>query len=141
MTISLHTIKKNKSTLKIRKRIGRGNASGTGTYAGKGLKGQNARAGVSGLKRMGMKQVLLRTPKKRGFKSLRPKAQVVNLVDLNKHFKNNDEINPRVLLEKGLIDKLDVKVKILGKGKLTVKGLKLTDVLMSETAKKQIEKK
>ena len=66
MALSLHTIKKPKANSKKRKRIGRGNASGHGTYAGKGQKGQNARSGVSGLKRKGMKQVLLRTPKKRG---------------------------------------------------------------------------
>jgi large subunit ribosomal protein L15 len=40
MTLSLHTIKPKKGTTKNRKRIGRGNASGTGTYSGKGQKGQ-----------------------------------------------------------------------------------------------------
>jgi large subunit ribosomal protein L15 len=66
MPLSIHTIKPAKGATKKRKRIGRGNAAGKGTYAGKGLKGQNSRSGVSNLKRLGMKQVLLRTPKKRG---------------------------------------------------------------------------
>jgi len=140
MTLSLHTIKKSKTAIKKRKRIGRGNASGTGTYSGKGLKGQKARSGVSDLKKLGMRQVLLRTPKKRGFTSLKAKAQIVNLSSLNKVFKENDDVNPKVLLEKGLIDNGSVKVKILGNGELKVGGLKFSDLLLSESAKAKIEK-
>lgn len=141
MTLSLNNIKANKGITKKRKRIGRGNAAGQGTYAGKGLKGQNCRSGVSGLKRLGMKQVLLRTPKKRGFKSHREKAQVVNLQDLNKHYKAKDTVSPKTLQEKGLIDTINKDVKILGKGELTVKDLKFEGVKMSETVKAQVEKK
>ena len=50
-----------------------------------------------------MKQVLLRTPKKRGFKSLALKDQVVNLSALNILFKDNEEINPKTLFEKNLV--------------------------------------
>jgi len=139
--LSLHTIKKSKSATKNRKRIGRGNASGTGTYAGKGLKGQKARSGVSDLKKLGMRQVLLRTPKKRGFTSLKTKAQIVSLSSLNKSFKENDVVNPKTLLKMGLIDNATDRVKILGNGELTVVGLKFTDVLISESAKSQVEKK
>ncbi|MCG2701107.1 50S ribosomal protein L15, partial [Candidatus Parcubacteria bacterium] len=45
MSLSLHTIKPAKGATKKRKRIGRGNASGTGTYSGRGLKGQKSRSG------------------------------------------------------------------------------------------------
>lgn len=138
MTISFHTIKKGKGVLKERKRVGRGNASGHGTYSCRGLKGQKARSGVSNLKRLGMKQVLLRTPKKKGFLSLKPKAQVVNLVDLNKHFKDSETVSPEILLKKGLIDSLTLQVKILGNGELRVKGLQFKGVKMSESVKKQI---
>ena len=141
MTLSLHTIKKAKGTEKKRKRIGRGNAAGQGTYAGKGLKGQNSRAGVSNLKRMGMKQVLLRTPKKRGFTSMKPKAQVVNLIDLNKYYKTKSVVSPQTLFKNGLIKSLKLKVKILGKGELKVRGLQFKGVMMSENVKKQIGKK
>jgi len=135
MTISLHTIKPGAGSGKTRKRIGRGNASGTGTYSGKGLKGQKARSGVSNLKRLGMKQVLLRTPKKRGFKSLKDKNQVVNLNVISSSFKDNDIVSPTTLLAKGLIDDKNKDVKILGQGKLTLKGLQFKNVKFSETAK------
>ena len=139
MPLSLDTISRGKNTTKKRKRIGRGNASGTGTYSGKGLKGQNSRAGVSGLKRLGMKQVLLRTPKVRGFKSGREKAQVVNLVDINKNFKDGESVNPASLFTKKLVDKKEKTIKILGTGKLTVKNLKFSNVKMSESVKAQID--
>lgn len=140
MSLSLHTIKKASGTTKKRKRIGRGNASGTGTYSGKGMKGQRSRSGVSNLKRLGMRQTLLRTPKKRGFKSHKPKDQVVNLVDINKFFKEKEDVNPKVLVKKGLIDNTDLGVKLLGRGELTVKGLQFTGIKASEAVKAQIEK-
>ena len=90
--LSLHTIKSAKGATKKRKRVGRGNASGQGTYSGRGIKGQKSRSGVSGLKRLGMRQILRRIPKQRGFKSLKPDNQVVNLADINKHFKKGDLI-------------------------------------------------
>lgn len=139
MPLSLDKIKRGKNTVKKRKRIGRGNASGTGTYSGKGLKGQNSRSGVSGLKRLGMKQVLLRTPKVRGFKSGREKAQVVNLIDINKNFKDGESVNPGSLFAKKLVDKKEKTIKILAKGELKIKNLKFSNVKMSESVKKQIE--
>lgn len=139
MTLSLNTIKSNKSLKQPKKRIGRGNGSGIGTYSGKGLKGQKARAGVSGLKRLGMRQILLRIPKSRGFKSLNDKNQVLNLDDLN-GFKDNDIVNNKVLKEKGLIAKEAITVKILGDGELTVKGLTFEKIKISASAKEKITK-
>jgi len=140
MALSLHTIKKPKANSKKRKRIGRGNASGHGTYAGKGQKGQNARSGVSGLKRKGIKQVLLRTPKKRGFTSSKPKAQVVKVQDINANFKDNDVINSKVLLEKKLIKSVKLPIKILGSEKLSIK-VKFDKIKMSKSVLEQITKK
>jgi len=139
MSLSLHTIKPNKGATKKRKRVGRGNASGHGTYSGRGLKGQRSRSGVSGLKRLGMKKQLLQIPKVRGFKSARAKNQVVNISDLNSNFKNGDEISPKTLLRKDLIAKIELPVKILGKGKLTLKDLKFKDVKLSQSVKEQIK--
>jgi len=63
------------SKTSCKKRKGRGNASGKGTYASRGLKGQRARSGGrSGLKRRSlMRQLIKKTPKIGGFKSLRKK--------------------------------------------------------------------
>ncbi len=136
MPLALHTIKPAKNSKRKEKRLGRGNSSGHGTYSGKGIKGQKARSGVGGLKRLGMKQILLRTPKLRGFKSLKEKDQVVNLDKISKYYKDNEVVNPETLKEKGLINSDKKPVKILGRGELTVKNLKFEKVKMSKSVEK-----
>lgn len=126
--------------MKNRKRIGRGNSSGTGTYSGKGLKGQKSRSGVTGLKRLGMKQVLLRTPKLRGFRSLQPKKQNVSLKDLNLQFKDGDKIDVKTLFEKKMINTPKIGVKILGNGELELKKIQLFGITATKSAKEKIEK-
>lgn len=140
MTISLHTIKSGVGTQKARKRIGRGNAAGQGTYSGKGLKGQKCRSGVSNLKRLGMKQVLLRTPKARGFKSHRPKNQVVNLRTISSEFSDGDTISPATLLAKAIILDAKAKTKVLSQGDLKLKNLSFKGLIFSDSAKGKIEK-
>ena len=144
MSLSLHTIQKDKKIIKKRKRIGRGNASGHGTYSGKGQKGQKCRSGISKLKlkKIGMKRgrsALRGVPKLRGFKSNRQKAQVVNLVDINKKFKDNEIVNPSTLLKSGLISKIRIPVKILGTGDLKIKVI-FKGVSMSKTVVEKIKK-
>lgn len=134
--LSLNTIKKSKGSHKNKKRVGRGNASGRGTYSTRGQKGQRQRAGVSNLKRLGMKSQLLQTPKVRGFKSDKPKNQIVSVKAINNNFKDGDVVSAATLLEKNLISTLDKPVKILGKEKLTVK-VKFESIKMSASVKEQ----
>lgn len=141
MTLSLHTIRSNKGATKKRKRVGRGNSSGHGTYSGRGQKGQKSRSGVSGLKRLGLKKRLLQIPKMRGFKSGKPKNQVVSLNQINNNFKDGADISPKLLLAKRLIGTIKLPVKILGKGELKIKNIKFTGVKLSESVKNQIEAK
>lgn len=136
--LSLNEIKKTKGTSQKRKRVGRGNSSGHGTYSTRGLKGQKSRSGVSNLKRLGMKMQLLQTPKSRGFKSIKPKNQVVSVKAINSNFKDGEIVNITNLLAKGLIIKKDLPVKILGKEKLTVK-VTLEGVKMSESVAGQLK--
>jgi large subunit ribosomal protein L15 len=136
--LSLNTVKTNKNINKDKKILGRGNSSGLGNYCGKGMKGQRSRSGVTGLKRLGMKAMLVRIPKLRGFKSLALKDQIINLGDLNKNFKDNDQINPKVLFEKGLIANSRTRVKILGEGELKLKGLVFEKVKMSKSVKEKL---
>ncbi len=138
MPLALHTIKPARKSTRKPKRVGRGNSSGHGTYSGRGLKGQKARSGASGLKRLGMKQILLRTPKLRGFKSLKEKDQIVNLEKISKYYKDNEVVNPETLKEKGLVRDGKKPIKILGKGELTVKGLKFENVKMSKSVEKLV---
>ncbi len=138
--LSLNTIKKAKGSAQKRKRVGRGNASGHGTYSTRGLKGQKSRSGVSNLKRLGMRQQLLQTPKSRGFKSLNPKNQIVSVKAINNNFKDGDQVCPKCLAEKGLISTAELPVKILGKEKLSVK-VEFKGVKMSASLSGQFEKK
>lgn len=139
--LKLDNLKSSKGAKKERKRVGRGNSSGHGTYSGRGLKGQKARSGVSGLKRLGMKSSLLQIPKKRGFKSHKPKNQPVNIADLNSNFKDGQEITPKALLNKGLIKDAQLPVKILGEGELSIKNIVVSGIeKISKSAEEQIKK-
>jgi large subunit ribosomal protein L15 len=136
--LSLNTIKRAKGSSKKRKRVGRGDSSGHGTYSTRGLKGQKSRSGVSGLKKLGMRAQLLQIPKSRGFRSLNPKNQVVSVKAINSHFKDNEIVSAASLFEKKLIGSLNAPVKILGKEKLTVK-VKFEKIKMSAGVKDQIK--
>jgi len=139
MSLALNIIKKSKGSTQKRKCVGRGNASGHGTYSTRGLKGQKSRSGVSGLKRLGMKKQLLQIPKKRGFRSLQPKNQVISIKTINENYKDNEIVSPETLKTKDLIKSIDLPVKILGKEKITLQGLKFEKVKMSAAVKDTIK--
>lgn len=139
MVLEAHQLKPAKGATKKRKRVGRGNSSGHGTYSTRGMKGQKSRSGVSGLKRLGMRQVLLRTPKQKGFKSPKPKYQVVNFSVITKNFKDSDTITPEALLAKKLISTTKIGVKILGDGKLELKNIRFKNVKISSSALEKIK--
>lgn len=131
---NLQGVKKNKN----RKRVGRGNSSGHGTYSTRGLKGQKSRSGVSGLKRLGMKKQLLSIPKKRGFTSFHAKSEVVTLHQLNSAFKDGAQLTTQSLQRAGLIK--GKRAKLLAQGTLTLKNLSVKGLDMSVGAQAQIEK-
>jgi len=138
MILRLHNIGKKK---KANKRLGRGNASGHGTYSGKGQKGQRARSGgKGGLKLFGFRRTLLSTPKMKGMKP-RDKSQVVLLSTLEKVFANGDKVTPATLLEKKLIRATWPSIKILvGANDKLTKKLDIADCRVSAAAKGLIEK-
>ncbi|MFA5184374.1 MAG: 50S ribosomal protein L15 [Patescibacteria group bacterium] len=135
--LSLNTITQAKGRAKKNKRVGRGNASGHGTYSTRGLKGQKSRSGVSGLKRLGLKKQLLQIPKSRGFKSLNPKNQVVSVKAINNNFKDGETVSPDSLMAKRLVSSAAKPIKILGKEKLTVKA-KFEKIKMSASLTQQL---
>ena len=139
MTLTLHNLKKFKGSTKKKKIIGRGNASGHGSYSTQGQKGQKARSGVGGLKLLGMRKALLSTPKFKGQKIRYPKMAVVNIEDLEKEFESGATIDATALLSKRIISHTDTGVKILGNGKLT-KKFTVTARAFSESAKEAIIK-
>ena len=124
---------------KPKKRLGRGIGSGLGKTSGKGHKGQNSRSG-GGVRPgfEGGQMPLYRRLPKRGFTNIfATKYAIVNLEDLNR-FDDNTEVTPELLIQSGIIKKLEDGVKILGDGelskKLTVKANKF-----SKTAAEKIE--
>lgn len=139
MSLTLHTLKPKTGSKKSRKRIGRG-LSSTGTYSGRGVKGQRSRSGgKSGLQLKGIRKIMLSVPKKRGFKSQKPTPATVNLKDLNKAFKEGAKITPQTLLQKKLITSTGSGVKILGKGSLAIKVV-VEGCQLSKSAQDAIEK-
>lgn len=135
-----HEISSPVGARKKTKRVGRGPGSGHGTYAGRGCKGNKARAGFSvrpGFEG-GQLPIIKRLPEKRGFVNLfATRYSVVNLSQLN-IFDDSTEINAEVLYSERLIKSLKNPIKVLGTGelerKLTIKVHKC-----SATAKEKIE--
>jgi large subunit ribosomal protein L15 len=122
--ITLSNLKPFPYSRKRKKRVGRGNSSGHGTYSGRGQKGQRSRAGGrKGLKLKGLKPIIKRIPKLGGFKSIRPrKYYPLNLSLLEKLAREgNVQIKPLLLLKKGIIRNPKEQIKILGRGKITKK--------------------
>jgi large subunit ribosomal protein L15 len=114
------------------KRKGRGVGTGNGKTAGKGHKGQNARAG-GGVRPgfEGGQMPLYRRIPKRGFnnKLFAKVFAEVSVSDLNR-FENDTVVTTELLVEQGIIKKVNDGIVILGKGeltkKLTVKAAKFT---------------
>lgn len=126
---------------KARKRVGRGNGSGTGKTAGRGYNGQKSRAG--GGKGAGFEggqtPLARRLPKLRGFKNPnRVEYFPVNVGRLETVFAAGDVIDGDSLKAKGIIKHSDALVKILGDGELT-KALTIKVEKVSASAKVKIE--
>jgi large subunit ribosomal protein L15 len=101
-----------------RKRVGRGDGSGHGTYSGRGCKGQKSRSG--GGVRLGFEggqlPLIKRLPRKRGFTNIfKTEYNVVNVSKLD-IFSPASEVSPEELLRVGLIKSLSRPTKILGGG-------------------------
>ncbi|MBI5369582.1 50S ribosomal protein L15 [Candidatus Uhrbacteria bacterium] len=137
--MSLHTLHSAKGARRSKKRVGRGLGS-TGSYAGRGVKGQRARSGGrSGLKLKGLRPIMLSTPKKRGFRSPKAHAVVVNVADLAKTFASGAKVTPKALLNKKLVSDISTGVKILGQGEIGI-ALTIEGCQVSASAKQKIEK-
>lgn len=120
------------------KRVGRGNASGKGTTAGRGTKGQKARTGGrGGLKVLGLRRLVMQTPKLRGFKVPKDDVVLVDLVTLDNACKNGEIVSRKSLIAKKLIPASTSKVKILGGGELK-KKLIVVGCRLSGSAKERI---
>ena len=120
--MKLHELSPAFGSTKEAKRIGRGHGSGNGKTAGKGHKGQKARAG-HGMRPgfEGGQMPLQRRVPKRGFNNIFAEEWVAINVSALEVFEDGAVVNAAALQEKGIIKKADKPVKVLGNGKLTKK--------------------
>jgi large subunit ribosomal protein L15 len=119
-------------------RVGRGIAAGGGKTAGRGTKGQNSRTG-GGVRpgfEGGQNPLMNRIPKLRGFRAVRPKAEVVYTSQLNTL---GAKIDNAILAEAGIITNEFVRVKVVLNGEVT-KKVAVSTQGASKTAIEQIKK-
>ena len=137
--MKLHELSPAEGSKKSVKRIGRGHGSGWGKTAGKGHKGQKARAGKG--MRVGFEggqMPLQRRIPKRGFNNIFAKTVVaINVGTLNK-FEDGAVVDIAALIEKGIVKNSFDSVKILSNGTIT-KKLTVKASAFSEGAKAKIE--
>ncbi|HEX7217391.1 MAG TPA: 50S ribosomal protein L15 [Methylomirabilota bacterium] len=144
----LHTLKPAPKSRKARKRVGRGEGSGTGKTAGRGEKGYGARSGAKDRTRFegGQMPIHMRMRKLRGptkkmsmpFEPFRTHTQAVNVGDLDARFDKGAEVTLEALRAKGLGTRKGIAVKILAKGEIT-KPLTVHAHKFSAAAREAIE--
>lgn len=125
-----------------RKRLGRGYGSGRGKTAGKGTKGQKARAGahVPGYFEGGQNSLVHRLPVRRGLHNKQPtriRPVTINLSDLRR-FPEGADVTAETLVEAGLVGRRARLIKVLGDGELS-RALTVTANKFSASAKAKIE--
>lgn len=140
MTITASELRPSPGATHAKKRVGRGNGSGHGTYAGKGLKGQNSRSG-KGVRlgfEGGQMPLVRRMHVMRGFNNKwKVSYQPVNVSALE-GFEAGTEITPEMLRAVGVLKHLREPVKILGDGSLT-KNLAVSAHAFTAAARAKIE--
>jgi large subunit ribosomal protein L15 len=146
--IGLHNLQPAPGSRKARKRVGRGEGSGTGKTSGRGQKGYGSRSGAKQRARFegGQMPIHMRMRKLRGphmkksmpFEPFRTYTQPVNLRDLEARFEAGDAVTLESLHAHGLATRKDVPVKILAKGDLS-KALTVHAHGFSRSAREQIE--
>lgn len=146
--IGLHSLRPAPGSRRLRKRVGRGEGSGTGKTSGRGQKGYGSRSGAKKRARFegGQMPIHMRMRKLRGphmkksmpFEPFRTRTQPVNLADLEKRFDAGAEVTLEALRDHGLATRKDIPVKVLAKGQLS-KPLTVHAHAFSGTARSAIE--
>ena len=135
-----HMMRPPEGARKNRKRVGRGDGSGNGTYSGRGLKGQKSRAGSSSMIKFqgGQLSLLKRLPSIRGFTNVfREEYSVVN-IDQLALFPDGSEVTPESMMQVGFVKNLNSPVKVLGRGDIDV-AISVSAHKFSAAARSKIE--
>ena len=139
--MKINQLKSTLTSCKKRKRVGRGSGSGTGKTAGRGVKGQKSRSGVSINGFEGGQMPIYRRLPKRGFNNpFSKKIQTINfkhVANIIEKFKiKPDEIKESILFEKRIFNKSKGLLKLLDVGELSSPIV----IEVSFASKKAIEK-
>ena len=126
--MKLNELSDREGATKSRKRVGRGIGSGKGKTGGRGVKGQKARSGVTGIRQFeGGQMPLYRRLPKRGFKNIFAKdlnivslARVQQAIDAKK-LDAKKPVTAEALVEAGVLRRVRDGVRVLGDGELTAK--------------------
>ena len=141
MTMQNHTLSSAGSKTRKRKRIGRGDASGNGSYSGKGMKGQKSRSG-GGVRpgfEGGQLPLIKRLPSLRGFTNIfKTQYHAVNLDTILKMYPNGGDVSPGTLVETGVLKDQKLPLKVLGRVEIKV-NLKVSAHKFTKSAKQKIE--
>ena len=115
-----HQLRPPKGAKRPRKRIGRGDGSGHGSFSGRGVKGQKSRSGggVRASFSGGQLPIVKALPMMRGFTNIFRKEYTVVNLDRLARFPAGSEITPQTLVESGAVKNLKKPVKVLGRGEL-----------------------
>ena len=136
--MGLHDLKPAKGSVRSRRRVGRGDGSGRGTYSSRGSKGQKQRTSIKPFFEGGQLPLVKRLPYMRGFNNKwRIEYVPVNVSRLGV-FAANAEVGPDELASAGIITKPGEKVKILGDGEIAT-SLKVSAHGFSKSAQEKIE--
>lgn len=136
--MKLHELKPAPGAKHRRKRVGRGNSSGTGKTSGRGMKGQKARGSVPPWFEGGQMPLQRRVPKWGGFTPRnRVEYAVINIGTLDDAFEAGETVTPEALRDRELVRK-GSPVKVLASGELT-KSLTVRAHRFSKQAKDKIE--
>ena len=140
MSMQQNTIKSNQPR-KNRKRVGRGDGSGNGSYSGRGMKGQKSRSG-GGVRpgfEGGQLPMIKRLPSLRGFTNVFKKQfNAVNLDRILEKFPEGGDIETKDLVGARVIRDNGHPTKILGRGEVAV-ALSITANQFTKSAKEKIE--
>ena len=117
-----HEVSPPKGARRARKRVGRGDAAGGGSYAGRGLKGQKSRSGP-GVRpgfEGGQMPLIKGLPMKRGFNNrYKTYYALVDLDTLQERFDDNTRVTPELLHQLGIVRRTNLPIKVVGDGELT----------------------
>ena len=135
-----HQVAPTPGTRKGRKRLGRGDASGHGSYSGRGMKGQKSRSG-RGVRpgfEGGQLPLIKGLPMRRGFTNIFKKQyHLVKVEELNR-FPGDSEVAPESLVKAGILRSIKYPVKILGNGEIKV-PLRISAHKFTGSAREKIE--